>query len=682
MATPETLNLDLIADFVEESTESLRGLPTLLDSYFHDSSNVDAIHAVFRAVHSMKGCAAFMELSAIRHYAHSVENALDEIRNNRVSLVEELREALIAGFDQLESMLAAAAQGDVPDHVSEEQEVVLKRIADAAAANRIESSWENNLWNEITQMAEKIAKAHTPNAEAMATQLRSMAKNYAVNAPMPSLCVPEPKKPGPTADAAEEMSAAVDEFVTHTLAAGQAGSPAAAPQSPPASNPVVSDSAAESHANTAEPAPKSTPVAVPHETTAASADGKPRDDAHDEKKNNYLRVREDRVDEFLEQVSQLFVTTEMFKDLHMRWAQDNEHSPFHDELLALNRQLNNQSQLLQRGVTALRRTAISALFSKAPRMMRMLGHQLGKKIDVHLVGGETEIDKKLADDLEAPLNHLLRNVADHGIELPADREARGVPPAGKLLLKAEQTRSSVRIVVQDDGRGIDVERVKNKALEKKIISAEEATSLDAQAAMQLIFRPGFSTAEAISDVSGRGVGMDVVKTVVESYGGAVTVQSEVNKGTTFRIDIPIRQAVVVIEGLLVKHCEQHFIIPFEGILELVEIHPGDVKTVHGRRVVSLRQGVLDAVLLDEALDLPSDEINMSESFTAVVLKHNAAMICLFVKQILGRRQAPINGIRDSLIASDKMLGVAPIGGGRMALALNVAELIRLQQTTQ
>jgi len=418
----------------------------------------------------------------------------------------------------------------------------------------------------------------------------------------------------------------------------------------------------------------------PKEKPPASSEEPPRRPAASSNeqgvKSRFVRVKEERLDEFLEHVSRLFITSELYKDVHSRMAETDQLVDLVDEIRQINSELQVESTVLQQGVMALRRVSISGLFSKFPRMARTLASNLGKQVTVHLSGEDTEIDKTLAEDLDAPLTHLIRNVVDHGIETPDERRARGVSETGNLRLSARLTKNHVRISVQDDGRGIDPNRLRQKAVEKGVISRSDSDALSDQEALNLIFHPGFSTAEKVSDVSGRGVGMDVVRTTLAEHDGQVTVESQVGVGTTLRLDIPIRQATLVIDGLMVSENEERFVIPFDNLREIADISPMDFRSVHGRRAVTIRENVYDAIRLSEILDLPSASTSGRTKETAVLVHSKESTFCLLVDRVLGHRQVVVTDLKEVLPNADKMAGVAQLGGGRLALVLNVAELTK------
>lgn len=457
---------------------------------------------------------------------------------------------------------------------------------------------------------------------------------------------------------------------------------AAAPVAAPSALGKPSEGAALEIENAPSPA-------VERRSTPRSENGAPADasteKAEEGGKSRMVRVREEKLDQFLDDVARLFVTIERLKDLQARMLTPNESEALSrtdafaelaEELRQINSALNKQSCELQQSVVALRKVPVRGLFQKFPRMTRTLALNLGKQINVHLLGEEVEIDKGLAEDLDAPLTHMVRNVCDHGIETPADRQARGASAEGNLYMKAELTRTHVVITIQDDGRGIDPARLRRKAVEKGVMGQAEVNALSDEEAIGLIFHPGFSTAEQITEVSGRGVGLDVVRTRLREHDGDVKVESQVNVGTTFRLEIPIRQAVVVVESLLVKHDNETFVLPFENIREIVDFDPASIQSVHNQRVAQVRGVPYSAVTLHELLGLAPLPVESWKSAPGVLIGCKQGQMILLVEQIVGQRKVVVNALDKVLPGLEKISGVAQLGCGKMAMVLSSVELVK------
>lgn len=413
--------------------------------------------------------------------------------------------------------------------------------------------------------------------------------------------------------------------------------------------------------------------AAPETAPVAKATGKA-----DPGRDRLIRVREEHVDEFLEDVSSLFITAERLKDLEHRMADELRNDSLLDELRQINVTLATQSSALQRSVVELRKVPARNLFGKFPRVARSLASELGKQLDVHLAGEELEIDKSLIDDLDGPLMHMIRNVCDHGIETPEERQARGLPPGGNLWLGCSLTKTHVVITVRDDGRGIDPHRLREKAIQRGLFTADEAAQLGDGEATELIFHAGFSTAAEVSEISGRGVGLDVVRTRIREHGGDIHVTSAVGEGSEFRMEIPIRRAVVAVDALLVRHGQAKFVLPFEHIREITRVDRRSLSTVQGRPVARVRDETFAALPLEEVIRVSGSESRDREQWTGVLVQGDAqSAVLLIVDAVLGQRKVVVNDLPPMVNRGHLLSGVAQLGAGELALVLNARDVGRV-----
>lgn len=730
MADAAVDRLEALADFVDEALESLRGLPSKLAAYRQAPEETEPIHAVFRAVHSIKGCAAFLDLDAIRAFAHGLENALDGVRNGVTALTEDLQHRLTEGFDHLDAMLQDVSSGKIATVLSPEETGILDAVRAAASTPPASGLPEDVFLQELKHLVDQM-EAYAGDGPTWGQKLRSLiaGREPAVAAPQPT---PEPKADKPAfadyhgarfacgnVDTTDRVTALVrffadfatqqnnheaeraflqnlHDFATWARGEGHVDLEQAL-QTAAADFRMVHESPLDFDANLVSLIwdhlwPALEKIKVPGQPTAspdqppASAEqpkaaaeqskaaGKPAEP--DAAKSRFVRVKEEHLDNFLDQVSRLFISSERMRDVQSRMAASGQLGAMVEELRQINMDLKVLSTALQQGVMSLRKVSVAGLFSKFPRVARTLAGQLGKQIEVHLVGEETEIDKHVSEDLEAPLVHLVRNVVDHGIESPEERVAQGKPETGNLYLEARQVRNRVVIAVRDDGRGMDPARLRAKAVEKGILSAAEAEALSEEDSLQLIFRPGFSTAQKVSEVSGRGVGMDVVRTAVQQHGGQVFVESQLGQGSSIRLELPIRQATLVIDGLMVAEGADQFVIPFENIQEVAQVPASQFASVQGRSVATIRNVTYAAERLAGLLGLPTEERPPQSTETAVVVQSKQSRLCLRIDRILGHRQVVVTEVKDALPSSTRLMGIAQLGGGRLAPVLSVPEILR------
>lgn len=725
MTTATDTSPELIADFVDEALESLRPLPGMFEAFRNAPECFDPIHAVFRAVHSVKGCAGFLGLLAVKQLAHALENTLDEVRKGKLTLTEDLQRALVRGFDALDTLLQHAGDGNVETELSDEDAALLVEVEQASLAARGELEPEAQLLAQLKELADDIASAAHPESAAWCKRVQQIVS--AVTGKEPEEDLEEAAPQGPvrrtaksfldatcqlgTADVSEAIKALVALFVraeegVYEEAKGQAFLEQAAEfaiKCEEAGQPEIAQTIRQSAADfkmlvdspldvdpllvsiawdRLEPALAQLLIDPPTVEKAASEKSPTEQntartaDTGARAKSRVLRIREECVEEFLASVSGLFLTGELYKDVQSRMTNGGPMQSLVEELRQINNAFAAQSTALQRNVVALRQVAASGLLSKFPQMARSLADRLDKRIDVQLSGQETEIDKSLVEDLDAPMTHMIRNVVDHALETPEERLAAGKSETGTLLIKVEQTKSHVHVIIADDGRGINPAILRAKAIEKGILTPEQAKALSDQDAIELIFHAGFSTAKQVSDISGRGVGMDVVRTKIREHNGDIRVDSKVGQGTTFHLSIPLREAVVVIDGLLLKHAGGHFVLPFEHVLELAELGPSELKSVQGSHVATLRGQTYDAVSLGKLLDLPTHAVETTngDKTVAVLVGCKQGSFCLLVDSVLGHRKVVVNSIKEMLPKADRTAGVAQLGGGRLALVLSVQDI--------
>jgi len=325
---------------------------------------------------------------------------------------------------------------------------------------------------------------------------------------------------------------------------------------------------------------------------------------------------------------------------------------------------------LQDEIMQMRLTPVAEVFNKFPRMVRNLARKMGKEVEFIIEGKDIEVDRTILDKLGDVLVHLLRNAIDHGIEPPEERVKLGKPRAGRLELIAKREKSHVVIIVRDDGRGIDPEKVKRKAIEKGFITPEQAAEMSDEEAINLIFLPGFSTAEKVTDVSGRGVGMDVVQEVIKALNGSISVKTEVGKGTTFIIKLPISMAII--QALLIKVQNETYAIPINNILETIEVKGDILKTIGGKEVIVLRGEIIPLLSLHELFNLEEPEV---DSFPAIIVDFGAQKIALRVDELLHKKDIVIKPLGKGLSNLKGFAGATILGDGSVVLIIDINSLL-------
>ena len=720
-------SLELVIEFVEEAVESLNPIADHLDAFRNNPSDADPMNAAFRAVHSIKGCASFMGLGAIKTFSHFIENTMDEVRKLNLTLTEDLQRVMVNGFDMLQGMLQEAAEGSNSQELSDAQQALLNEVEKAALEAGGQESPELALITGLQSTIESMLGDSIPEADAWANRLQALVDDFELSGDNligedGDANSEEPVAPKPVEFVGKKLSLGEVDFTEHVtksiaifLSAEEGNYSDAIGKQSASDLEAFAVWAKEANAEELSEALKAalndlqTLLGSPFDIDASlleivwdrlwpafsKLEGAPgqkqegKTEANEATENRpkekiietpgkaarMLRVKEESVDNFLNDVASLFITGELLKDLHSRMNYSGEIRDLVEELRQINSSFQVQSSELQQSVVALRRVVVSGLFSKFPRMARKLASQLDKKVNVHLEGESLEIDKSLVDDLDAPLTHMVRNVIDHALEMPDERLETGKEESGNMWLTAEQNATHIILRVKDDGRGIDPNVLRKKAVEKGMHTEAEVAAMSDEEALCLILAPGFSTAKQVSEVSGRGVGMDVVRSNLAEHNGEIFLESRLGFGSTVRLEIPIRKAVLVIDGLMVVQSGDKFVVPFEHIQEITDIPRNALSPVHGTMVAKIRGNTYEAVELGKILDLPIQEDQNAPMLHAVLVGCKHGEICLLIDHIEGHRQVVLNSISDILPGTDNIQGVAQLGGGRLALVLNVEEIV-------
>ncbi|ACX72125.1 CheA signal transduction histidine kinase [Methanocaldococcus vulcanius M7] len=388
---------------------------------------------------------------------------------------------------------------------------------------------------------------------------------------------------------------------------------------------------------------------------------KPSTKKEEKKSSQTIRINIEKLDKLMNLVGELVITRANFSQIANKY-----------QLKELNNAINRLSMLineLQEEVMAMRMIPVAYVFNRFPRMVRDLAKALGKEVEFIMEGTDIELDRTVLDELAEPLVHLIRNALDHGIEPPEEREKVGKPRKGTLKLIAQRERDHVNIIVEDDGRGIDPEVIRRKAIERGLITEEEAKKLSDHEIINLIFMPGFSTADKVSDVSGRGVGMDVVKTKIESLGGTVVVYSEKGKGTRVVLKLPLTMAIIT--ALLMKLDEQIYAIPITSVLDVTMINRSDIKNIEGTNAIIYRDEIIPVIWLKDFLGMPylGEE---EDELTIVVIERSGGKLGVVVDEVIGREDIVVKSLTGILKNIPGLAGATILGDGRVALILDLS----------
>ncbi len=600
---------DLLREFLTETNESIGTLDVELVHLEQNPNNPGLIDSIFRLVHTIKGTCGFLGLPRLAAVAHASENVLGKFRDGKLEVTPSAVTLILESLDRIKELLAilerteAEPEGDDADLIARLDAMAEGKTVIAPAA-------------EAPAEPEPVAVVEAEPAPEPEVAAPPALAPAAVKAPAKAAASKAPAKPAASKPAASKAAPAK---------AAAAGGPADAGLGRALKPGEVSLEELEAVFQSASgpaaqaPAPAAAPASAPAPAPAAKAAAKPAAKAEDGKKtedavaNQSIRVSVDLLENLMTMVSELVLTRNQL--LQMVRALDNS-----DFTVPLQR-LSHVTTELQEGVMKTRMQPIGNAWSKVPRIIRDLSMELGKKIDLQMHGAETELDRQVLELIKDPLTHMVRNSADHGLERPEERVKAGKPEVGRLDLNAFHEGGHIVIQIKDDGRGLNTQLIKKKAVETGIATEAELANMTNQQIHQFIMKAGFSTAEKVTNVSGRGVGMDVVRSNIEKIGGTVEMRSEEGKGCTFTIKIPLTLAIV--SALIVECAGERFAIPQIGVVELVRVAGGSdhkIERINDATVLRLRNRLLPLISLDRRLGLregKEDAAAFNEKFIVV-----------------------------------------------------------------
>ncbi|HWU19961.1 MAG TPA: chemotaxis protein CheW, partial [Nocardioides sp.] len=605
---------EIIAEFLVESHENLDQLDRDLVELEREPGSRDLLSSIFRTIHTIKGTSGFLAFNRLEQLTHVGETLLSRLRDGVEQMSPEIAEALLHMVDAIRALLEAIERTGVDTDPSVEVAPVVQVIERLLAGDPgTATATEDPAPTPATGSAEDLVEVSAPETVSPGGSV-----------PAPSVAVEEITPVDPPVDTPVELGGPdVD------ASSGWDGTERRGVQPPEAGE-------------SAEP-----------------WDGADRRTVVDAS----VRVDVDLLDTLVDLVGELVLTRNQL--LQRTLAAGDV------ELVRASQRLDLVASELQESVMKTRMQPIGQVWSKMPRVVRDLAHQLGREVELVMEGHETELDRSLLEALKGPLTHLVRNSMDHGIELPADRVAAGKAAKGTLVLRAFHESGQVVVEIKDDGKGIDAEKIAAVALQQGVATREQLARMDTREVLSLIFRPGFSTATEVSNISGRGVGMDVVRTNIERIGGSVDLQSEAGRGTTVRVRIPLTLAII--PALVVGEGAERYAIPQANLVELVRLEGEDlrrqVERLAGAPVLRLRGRLLPLVHLAEAL---GGSVENDEALTVVVLQSDDTRFGLCVSEVHDTQEIVVKPIGRQLKSLGMYAGATIMGDGRVALILDVA----------
>jgi two-component system chemotaxis sensor kinase CheA len=691
--------------FIDETKEHLQSLNQQLLVLETEPENSETINEIFRAAHSLKGMAGTMGFKRMQRLTHDMENVFSEIRNGKMGVTAELVDVLFKGLDALEGYLsniqASADEGteDYEDIIEQLNDILniglgkavnkeTKAATTVTAGNT--TAVETVAAAEVTAGANKYKELpladYEKNAIIKASKIGINA--YGITVYVQEYCILKAARAFLVFKALEGMGdvikskpevqdiedekfdldfsvvlltkddlekvkktilnvSEIKEVYIEAISIGE-------------------DDLTEVKEEAAAPAEEAGLRNNVQNRTAAQNPAKQQ--ASKPVVNRSVRVDIEKLDVLMNLVSELIIAKNGLVSMNTSEKGAKTESGFNEQIEYLERVTTN----LHESVMKVRMVPIESVLNRFPRMIRDLSKSLNKKMELYMTGEETELDRTVIDEIGDPLMHLLRNAADHGLESNEERVSKGKPEVGSIFLDAYQDGNNVVIEVRDDGAGINVEKVKKKAVEKGTITSEQAEIMSDKEIIDLLFRPSFSTAEVITDVSGRGVGLDVVKTKIEALGGDIEAKTKLGSGSNFIIRLPLTLAII--QALMVELGSEKYAIPLGSIQTIEDVAASDIKYVHSKEVINLRGNVIPLLRLNDILDVPGTKTEQ-ENLIVVIISKGDRLAGLVVDNLIGQQEIVIKSI-GKFINNNKIIGGATIlGDGEVALILDVNTLV-------
>lgn len=610
---------ELLDGFLTETTELLEKLDDDLVLLEKTPEDPDLLNRIFRSIHTVKGASSFLGFDLLVKVTHKTEDVLNRLRKGELSVSPELMDIILEATDLVKVLVSDIKAGEIQER---EIEVTIAKL--------------------LPLLSENAAQAPAPSTPVPDTQQPAP--------PVVNQTAEDTKSPENTSAVTNNSTVTAENNQQKTQNETAAPIPSS-PTPPPAPKPMNEVIAK-----------KSTPPPKP-----------PEGKGEDLSDNSTVRVDVKRLDDLMNQVGELVLERNRMIQLNQDLQQgEASQLDFNEEFGKLSKRMNFVTSELQMQVLKMRMIPVEKVFKKFPRIVRSMARDLGKEVDLQIFGEETELDRSVVDEIGDPLIHLIRNAMDHGLETPDERVAAGKQRTGTLVLAAVHEGNSIILSIKDDGRGIDTERVGRKAIEKGLLTEEQLAAMSQREMFDLIFLPGFSTKEKATDLSGRGVGMDVVKTNIKKLNGIIEIKSEKGIGSEFILRLPLTLAII--QSLLVEVEGEVYSIPLSSVLETLRVDQRQFHQIGGQEMLKLRDMVLPLIRLEHVFKVQK-KYETDDFCYVVVVGAADKRIGLVVTRLVGQQEVAIKSLGSYLAKVPGIAGSTILGDGRVTLIVDPVALI-------
>ncbi|GAA9619772.1 chemotaxis histidine kinase/response regulator CheAY2 [Helicobacter pylori] len=653
---------EIMEDFLIEAFEMNEQLDQDLVELEHNPEDLDLLNRIFRVAHTIKGSSSFLNLNILTHLTHNMEDVLNRARKGEIKITPDIMDVVLRSIDLMKTLLVTIRDTGSDTNNGKENEI-------EEAVKQLQAITSQNL--EDAKEGTKEAPKEEVKEEAKKENIKENQENKAKAPTAKDFASDNPLADEPDLDYANMSTEEVEAEIERLLNKRQEADKERRAQKKQEAKPK------QEVAPKTETPKTETPKAPKTETKAKAKADTEENKAPSIGVEQTVRVDVRRLDHLMNLIGELVLGKNRLIRIYSDVEERYDGEKFLEELNQVVSSISAVTTDLQLAVMKTRMQPVGKVFNKFPRMVRDLSRELGKSIELIIEGEETELDKSIVEEIGDPLIHIIRNSCDHGIEPLEERRRLNKPETGKVQLSAYNEGNHIVIKISDDGKGLDPVMLKEKAIEKGVISERDAEGMSDREAFNLIFKPGFSTAKVVSNVSGRGVGMDVVKTNIEKLNGIIEIDSEVGVGTTQKLKIPLTLAII--QALLVGVQEEYYAIPLSSVLETVRISQDEIYTVDGKSVLRLRDEVLSLVRLSDIFKV--DAILESNSDVYVVIIGLADQkIGVIVDYLIGQEEVVIKSLGYYLKNTRGIAGATVRGDGKITLIVDVGAMMDMAKS--
>lgn len=637
---------EILEDFLVEAFELIEQIDHDLIELEARPDDLELLNSIFRVAHTVKGSSSFLNFDVLTKLTHKMEDVLNKARHGDLQITPDIMDVVLESVDKMKTLLNCIRDNGNDTAIGMDIEPICARLAAVADGTAVQNS---------PTPEQSTPQAATPEQAAPSEPAQAAPAQAAPEQAAPSMANQ------PEIDVNSLSDAEVEAEIERLLKIRKAEDTARRAQK--AQNPAPAPSSAP------KPAPKpATPPPAAKKVPAAGGANSPA------AMEQTIRVEVKRLDQLMNLSGELVLSKNRLLTIYDELQERYDGEQFLDKLNQVANSLSIITTDIQLAVMKTRMQPVSKVFSKFPRIVRDLSRELGKQIELEISGEETELDKSIIEEIGDPIMHMIRNSCDHGVEDPAARVAAGKSEKGVVQLKAYNEGNHIIIEIADDGKGMDPDMLKVKCIEKNLITEKEADQMSDKEALALIFKPGFSTAQKVTSVSGRGVGMDVVKTNIEKLNGIIEIDSEPGKGSVFKLKIPLTLAIM--QSLLVGAQEEYYAIPLASVMETIRVPIESIYTIEGKNVLRLRDEVISLVRLADVFNVKQVFESDSQAYV-VIIGVAEAKLGVIIDTLVGQEEIVIKSMGDYLQNIPGIAGATIRGDGRVTLIVDVSSMMNL-----